>query len=172
MKIAKVNDFVRSSFLEVEDLQDERNHKLLNYIFNHTVELKGMQERDKRAGRDCSIKALLMKQKELVAIAKYAKARLALDVRFGWIAEALQLGDSATEVLHLPKTGGRYLFRRRERPLHNGIYDYKHVKTGNPSYFMPVTNYLNNRFWVCHGFHRYLHFRANGKLTLAETFTM
>lgn len=55
----------------------------------------------------------------VVAIAKYAKSRAALDVWLDWIAAALQLKDSVTVVVCLPKTGVIYLFSGRNFSTQN-----------------------------------------------------
>lgn len=90
-------------------------------------------------------------------------------MRQGWTAPALQLESSATEVVCLRKTAGRYTLRGCDFPPQSGQNDFEHRKTRHPSYFMLVTVECETSSWVCPGSHVYVHFRASDKLTLAKT---
>lgn len=101
-------------------MEDERNRKFWNTIFNHGVEVKYRPAHDKGIARYSLTKGLLVDQMEVVENAKFAKARMALKVWLSWIAAALQLEDSAMEVVCLPRTEGRYLLSGFDCPSQAG----------------------------------------------------
>lgn len=117
-------------------------------------------------------KALLVDQMEVLENDKYAKARAALDVRFGWIAAASQLKESATKFLRLPRTWGSYILIRFQCPPQTGHNYFECGKNWSPGYFMLVTDEQDIAFWVCLGSHLHVDYSTDEKLTLAKAFKM
>lgn len=106
MTFFELNNFVLSTIPGEEELKDEWNCKWWNLIFNCTVEVKDRWESNNGIGRYSSGKALFVVHVDVVANANSAKARVDLELWLVWIAAALKLENSATQVVRLPKDWG------------------------------------------------------------------
>lgn len=87
----------------------------------------------------------------------------------GWIDSALQLKDSATEIVRLPKTGIQYLLSSRQCSLQSGQNDFQHWETRSPGYVILVTDEQDTCVSVCPASQLCVDYSTDEKRALEKT---
>ena len=140
-------------------------------IFNHATHLDDADRARNIARFSCSRNLTMqyMMQQDNVWMANCLSY---LDVYIGTICCLLELRKLAEEDLHLPNTGGRFLFTGEDSPAQCGHNDFDHRSGRGPGFFIMATGRDPTGLWISEGSHKHVFLPDRKKRKLAGLMKM
>lgn len=97
---------------------------------------------------------------------QFSNAPVFLDAHIDWVAAAMYLSNKSDDKLSLPKAAWWFLCKEKKRKLQTGHNDFKYTHSGNPGYFVIVSNPEDGTLYVRPAFRVSIHYCDENKLKL------